>query len=83
MMAFCIAAGLLAVSCLWSLIASVRGRVAADIDIRRGRYQLLGYGLPSPTRPEYVRCLRERYGIQFHRRRLHRLRVTRVVCERL
>ena len=26
---------------------------------------MLGYGLPSPSRPEYVRCLRERYSIRF------------------
>jgi hypothetical protein len=65
-MACCIVAALIAVSWLWSFTASARGRVAAHIDMRRGRYQLLGYGLPSPTRPEYARCLRERYGIQFH-----------------
>jgi len=64
--ACCIAAGLVGVSWLWPLTASIRGRVAAQIDIRRGRYQLLGYGLPSATRPEYARCLSERYGIQFH-----------------
>jgi hypothetical protein len=25
----------------------------------------LGYGLPSPSRPEYARCLRERYKMDF------------------
>ena len=50
----------------WSLAAPSVGRIAAHRDIQRGRYQLLGYGLPSPSRPEYARCLRERYGIQFH-----------------
>jgi hypothetical protein len=43
----------------------MRGRVAAHVDIRRGRYQMLGYGLPVPWRPEYARCLRERYKIEF------------------
>jgi hypothetical protein len=44
----------------------MRGRLAADVDMRQGRYQVMGYGLPSPWRPEYVRCLRERYKIDFH-----------------
>jgi hypothetical protein len=26
---------------------------------------VLGYGLPTPWRPEYARCLRERYNIEF------------------
>ena len=26
---------------------------------------MLGYGLPVPWRPEYARCLRERYKIEF------------------
>jgi hypothetical protein len=26
---------------------------------------MLGYGYPSPSRPEYARCLRERYKIEF------------------
>ena len=26
---------------------------------------MLGYGLPTPWRPEYARCLRERYNIDF------------------
>jgi hypothetical protein len=44
----------------------MRGRLDAHVDLQRGRYQVLGYGLPSPSRPEYARCLRERYDIEFH-----------------
>ena len=43
----------------------MRGRLAAHADMQGGRYQVLGYGLPSPGRPEYARCLRERYKIEF------------------
>ena len=50
---------------LWGPFATIRGSLAARVDIHRGRYQVLGYGLPSPSRPEYARCLRERYGIEF------------------
>ena len=50
---------------LWSLSAPVRGYIAAHIDVHRGRYQELGYGLPPPSRSEYARCLRERYNIEF------------------
>jgi len=57
--------GLLIFTWLWGLSASIRGNLAARIDIHRGRYQVLGYGLPSPSRPEYARCLRDRYGIEF------------------
>ena len=63
--AVCILGAFLVCSWLSSLTAALRGRVAAQVDIRRGQYQLLGYGLPSPSRPEYVRCLRERYNIRF------------------
>jgi hypothetical protein len=31
---------------LWSLTARTRGRLAADVDIQQGRYQVLGYGFP-------------------------------------
>lgn len=43
----------------------MRGRLTAQVDMQRGRYQVLGYGMPSPSRPEYARCLRERYTIDF------------------
>ena len=34
-------------------------------DIAQGHYEMLGYGLPSPWRHEYVRMLKERYGIRY------------------
>lgn len=34
-------------------------------DIAQGHYEVLGYGLPSPWRHEYVRLLKERYGIRY------------------
>ena len=56
----------IAVIAIWELSASLRGELAAHLDIARGRYELLGYGLPPFTRPEYARLLRERYGIEYH-----------------
>ena len=64
--ASCILGTFLALCWLWSLTAAMRGRLAAHVDMQQGRYQLLGNGLPSPWRPEYVRCLRERYKVEFH-----------------
>lgn len=59
--------GLFVTSCwLWSLSAPIRGRLAAYRDIRRGQYEVLGYGLPIPWRPQYAQCLRERYNIRLH-----------------
>lgn len=55
----------LALSWLWSASAPIRGHIAARIDVHRGRYQVLGYGLAPPSRSEYAGCLRERYGIEF------------------
>ena len=49
----------------WDESAAVRGRIDARTDLRRGKHQVLGYGLPSPSRPEYARCLRERYNVEF------------------
>jgi hypothetical protein len=48
----------------WSLSASIRGRFAARIDLRRGHYVFLTYGLEPPERREIARLLRERYGIE-------------------
>jgi|HubBroStandDraft_6_1064221.scaffolds.fasta_scaffold531820_3 hypothetical protein len=45
--------------------ASVRGQRAAQSDISRGRYAQLGYGLPTEWTPDYVRLLRERYGVEY------------------
>jgi hypothetical protein len=61
-----IIAALVAASRAWSLSAKQRGYWAARVDLRRGHYILLAYGLPSPWRPEYAQLLRERYGIEVH-----------------
>ena len=57
--------GFLILCWFWSLSAPIRGRLAAHIDIHRGRYEVLGYGLASPSRSDYARCLRERYNVEF------------------
>lgn len=44
----------------------MRGALVAHYDISRGHYQILGYGLPAPTRREYVRILKTRYGVEYH-----------------
>jgi len=44
--------------------AQTRGRLAAHFDVWRGHYVVLAYGLPPPTRPEYAKLLRQRYGIE-------------------
>jgi hypothetical protein len=49
----------------WWLAAPLRGQIAAHLDVWRGHYRVLGYGLPTSSRPEYARLLRERYGIEF------------------
>jgi hypothetical protein len=43
----------------------MRGRLDAHNDVRRGRHEVLVYGLPTVWHPEYARCLRERYKIEF------------------
>jgi hypothetical protein len=44
--------------------AFIQGESLARVDIARGRYVELGYGLPAPWVPEYTRLLRERYGVE-------------------
>jgi hypothetical protein len=51
---------------LWSYSAAWRGRLAARMDLRRGHYIVLAYGLPSFGAPEYARILKEQYAIEFH-----------------
>jgi len=46
--------------------ASLRGNWAARHDLANGRYVVLGYGLPPASRPEYMRLLKTRYGIEFY-----------------
>ena len=57
--------GLILGSVIWSVTASARGELVARYDISRGHYEVQGYGLPVPWRPQYVRLLQERYGIKF------------------
>lgn len=49
----------------WDASASIRGRIHARFDIARGRYKVLGYGLPPVWRDEYARLLKDRYGIEY------------------
>jgi len=58
-------AGLIIWSVFWSVTASARGELVARYDISRGHYEVQGYGLPVPWRPEYARLLQERYGVNF------------------
>ena len=61
-----VALGLLVMGCCgWEFSASVRGRIAAHVDVARGHYRTLGYGLPVSWLPEYARLLRGRYGIEY------------------
>ena len=50
---------------LWSYSSAWRGRLAARMDVRRGHYVVLAYGLPPLGAPEYARILNEQYGIEF------------------
>jgi hypothetical protein len=49
----------------WDASASLRGRLAARMDLARGRYVVLAYGLPPGGSDEYARLLKERYGIEY------------------
>ncbi len=40
------------------------GQLAARSDVAHGQYKILSLGLPPPWRQEYIRLLRERYGIE-------------------
>jgi hypothetical protein len=51
---------------LWSYLAAWRGRLAAHMDLRRGHFIVLAYGLPPFGAPEYARILKEQYAIEFH-----------------
>ena len=48
----------------WSIAAPMRGQVAARFDVRHGHYKILAYGLPPFWNSEYVRLLKEKYGIE-------------------
>jgi hypothetical protein len=48
-------------------LAAPRGRFSAEVDLHRGRFVLLTYGLPPLDSNEYERILRQRYGIEVRR----------------
>jgi len=50
----------------WWLGAYPRGMAAAHIDLARGRYEVLTFGLPPSWDREYRRLLKERYGVEVH-----------------
>lgn len=50
---------------LWS--APIRGRISARMDVSRGDYRTLVYGLPPASCGEYERLLRDRYGVRAER----------------
>src|SRR3954454_1035585 len=45
-------------------IPKVCGTIAAQIDLTRGRYKQLRYGLPFPWSASYAQSLRRRYGVK-------------------
>ncbi|MGC3988081.1 MAG: hypothetical protein QM796_00070 [Chthoniobacteraceae bacterium] len=49
---------------IWSLSAAFRGSIAARYDLAHGYYEVQSFGLTAPWRPDYVRLLKERYGIE-------------------
>lgn len=51
---------------VWPMTARTRGQMAANMDLRKGNYRLLTYGLPPTWLPEYARLLKERYRIELH-----------------
>ena len=55
---------LLAGAWLWPATAYLRGNLVARKDVRNGHYKVLAYGLPTAWRPQYARCLRERYNVE-------------------
>jgi len=49
----------------WYASASIRGRWVARLDLARGRYVVLGYGLPPRGVAEYKQILQDRYGVEY------------------
>jgi len=46
-------------------ISTLRGQLAAKIDISHGQYKVLGYGLPTPWRSNYAALLNSRFGVRY------------------
>jgi hypothetical protein len=51
----------------WAMSASTRGTIAAEIDLRRGHYTILLYGLPPRDEARYLHTLKDRFGVQSKR----------------
>jgi hypothetical protein len=49
----------------WTPAPELQGRLHARFDLALGHYKVLGVGLPGPERPEFIRLLHERYGVEF------------------
>jgi hypothetical protein len=56
--------GAIAGSLIWDASARIRGQAAARFDLALGHYRILTLGLPTPWRPEWMRLLRQRYGVE-------------------
>lgn len=63
--AFSCVLAVLAIASAWPLSARMRGHLTARMDVHRGRYEVLGYGLPPAWLPEYARCLHNQYGVSY------------------
>ena len=50
----------------WTESAGIRGKIAAARDVQKGRLIELGFGLPPPWMPAYIKILRDKYGIEYH-----------------
>jgi phosphatidylserine/phosphatidylglycerophosphate/cardiolipin synthase-like enzyme len=46
-------------------VTKADGYLGARFDVARGHYEEKGFGLPAQWVPNYVRLLRERYGIEY------------------
>jgi hypothetical protein len=57
--------GSLLLTIAWLQSESVRGRIAAEMDVRRERFFVLGFGLPPAWLPDYAKLLHDRYGIEY------------------
>jgi len=49
---------------VWFAASYPRGMLMAYIDHVCGHYEEKGWGYPAPWRHEYIRLLRERYGVE-------------------
>jgi hypothetical protein len=56
--------GLIAAPVLWSSATPAPGSQAARMDLARGHYVMLTYGLPTPDYEEFSALLRKRYGVE-------------------